>query len=131
MVNDPVADMLTRIRNATMARHRHVSMPGSKIRRRIAEILKEEGFVEDYKWTEDAKQGILHIELRYDDRGTCVIEGLRRLSRPGRRNYAGSESIPRIRSGLGIVIVSTSHGVMTGRDARAKGIGGEVLCAVW
>jgi small subunit ribosomal protein S8 len=131
MVNDPVADMLTRIRNATMARHRHVAMPGSKIRRRIAEILKEEGFVEDYKWTEDAKQGVLHIELRYDDRGTCVIEGLRRLSRPGRRNYAGSESIPRIRSGLGIVIVSTSHGVMTGRDARAKGIGGEVLCAVW
>lgn len=131
MVNDPIADMLCRIRNATTARHRRVEMPGSKIRRRIAEILKEEGFIEDWSWTEDGKQGILHLSLAYDDNGVSVIEGLRRLSRPGRRTYTGSESVPRIRSGLGVVILSTSKGVMTGRDARAQGIGGEVLCSVW
>lgn len=131
MLTDPIADMLTRIRNATHARHRHVQVPGSKTKRRIAEILKEEGFIEDFSWTEDGKQGILDITLKYDDNGHSVIAGLERLSKPGRRVYAGKSDVPRIRSGLGIVIVSTSRGVITGREARAQGIGGELLCAIW
>lgn len=131
MHTDSIADMLTRIRNATMARHRYVDMPGSKMRRRIAEILQEEGFVDGHSWTDDNKQGILHLTLKYDELGYPVIEGVERISKPGRRVYTGKEDAPRVRSGLAVVVLSTSAGVMTGREARERGIGGEVLCAIW
>lgn len=131
MMTDPIADMLTRIRNAAMNSHRHVDIPGSKLKRRIAEILKEEGFAEETSWTDDGKQGIVHMTLKYDEDGLPVVEGLQRVSTPGRRVYRGSDEIPRVRSGLGVVIVGTSHGIMTGRDARAKGVGGEVICSIW
>ncbi|RMF13455.1 MAG: 30S ribosomal protein S8, partial [Candidatus Dadabacteria bacterium] len=128
---DPIADFLTRIRNATMAYRRHVEVPGSKLKRRLAEILKEEGFIEDFSWTDDGKQGILHLTLKYDDVGQPVIEGLERISKPGRRKYVGADELPRVRSGLGVVIVSTSRGLLTGREAREQHVGGEVLCTVW
>ena len=131
MMTDPIADFLTRIRNATMAYRRHVEVPGSRLKRRLAEILKEEGFIEDFSWTDDGKQGILHLTLKYDDVGQPVIEGLERVSKPGRRKYVGAEELPRVRSGLGVVIVSTSRGVLTGREAREQHVGGEVLCTVW
>ena len=131
MMTDPIADMLTRIRNAAAVRHRRLEVPGSKVKRRIAEILKEEGFLEDVQWIEDGKQGMLVLTLKYDEYGRAVIEGLRRVSRPGRRVYVGVEEIPRVRSGLGVAIVSTSKGILTGREARAARVGGELICEVW
>ena len=129
-MTDPIADMLTRIRNALRAGHRKVSVPGSKIKRRIAEILKEEGYIEDYEWEPDDRQGHIHIQLRWLN-NTPVIEGLSRVSRPGQRQYVGSTGIPKVRDGLGIMIVSTSRGVMTDRAARKSGVGGELICSVW
>ena len=131
MMTDPIADFLTRIRNATLTHHRRVEIPGSNMKKKLAEILKDEGFIEDFSWTEDGKQGVLHLTLKYDENGSSVIEGLKRESKPGRRNYCSSEDIPRVRSGLGIVVMSTSRGVITGRDARSERVGGEVLCSVW
>ncbi len=132
MMTDPIADMLTRIRNAGMARHKQVSMPSSKMKLEIARILKEEGFIRGYDLLDtDKPQPTLRLHLKYDEDGKPVILGLQRVSKPGRRIYAGRNEIPWVRSGLGIAIVSTSKGVMTGRQARREGIGGEVICYVW
>jgi small subunit ribosomal protein S8 len=133
LVTDPIADMLARIRNAMLARHEHVSIPGSGIKRRIAEILEAEGFVSTAVWVEPAKgspQGRIDIKLKWDGR-VPVIDGLKRISRPGCRVYAGRDDIPEIRSGLGVAVVSTSRGIMTSKDARRAGVGGEGLFAVW
>jgi small subunit ribosomal protein S8 len=133
MVSDPIADMLTRIRNAIMARHEQINLPGSKMKRRIAEILEAEGYVSGVEWEQPRTglpQGSLTITLKWDGRDS-VIDGLKRISTPGCRIYAGRNDIPRVRNGLGVSIVSTSRGLMTDRDARTAGIGGEVLCSVW
>ena len=133
LVTDPVADMLARIRNAMLAKHEHVSIPGSRIKRRIAEILEAEGFVSTAVWVEPTKgapQGRIDIKLKWDGREP-IIDGLKRISKPGRRVYAGHDNLPEIRSGLGVAIVSTSRGVMTNKDAKRASLGGEVLCAVW
>ena len=132
-VTDPIADMLTRIRHATMVQHRQVVMPSSKMREAIARILKEEGFVGDYDVIQAKPQPILRISLKYTQtkRPESVITGLKRVSSPGRRVYAGRRDLPWVRSGLGVAIVSTSKGVMTAQQARSQSIGGEVLCYVW
>ena len=132
-VTDPIADMLTRIRNATMVQHRQVVMPSSKMHEAIARILKEEGFVGDYDVIQAKPQPILRISLKYTQtkRPESVITGLKRVSGPGRRVYAGRRDLPWVRSGLGVAIVSTSKGVMTAQQARSQSIGGEVLCYVW
>jgi small subunit ribosomal protein S8 len=132
-VSDPIADMLARIRNAAMVQHRQVAMPTSKIREAIARILKEEGFIQDYELIPSSPQAMLRISLKYTQarRPQPVITGLKRISSPGRRVYAGRHDLPWVRSGLGIAIVSTSKGVMTGQQARRLGVGGEVLCYVW
>lgn len=129
-MTDPIADMLTRIRNAQRAQHPSCSMPGSKQKRRICQILKEEGYIEDYAWEDDGKQGVLTIKLKYDG-DEAAIEGMRRISRPGQRAYSRGKDIPKVHNGLGIMIVSTSRGLMTDRAARKQGIGGELICSVW
>ncbi len=129
-MTDPISDMLTRIRNAVAARHRDVKLPGSRQKLRIAEILKDEGFIEAFEWTEQAVQGVLTIKLRWLD-NSSAIEGLKRVSRPGQRRYARVDQIPKVRNGLGIMIVSTSHGMMSDRAARKAGVGGELVCSVW
>jgi len=132
MMTDPIADMLTRIRNAVTARHDTVSMPASKMKLRIAEILKEEGYIEGFESVEGGVQGSLLLRLKYSrDTGESPIHGLERVSKPGRRIYAGSSEIPEVLGGLGIAIVSTSKGVMTSNRAKAANVGGEVLCKVW
>ena len=130
-MTDPIADMLTRIRNAITARKAKVIMPASKLKERIAEVLKEEGFVGAISREADDKQGLLSIELRYDHNNRNAIEGIRRVSRPGQRAYVRHQTLPKVRSGLGIAIVTTSKGVMTERQARKAGLGGELLCEVW
>ena len=131
-VTDPIADMLTRIRNAGMARHPQVAMPSSKMRESIAKILKEEGFIKDYEVLPGKMPSLLiHMKYTRGRRSNPVITGLRRVSKPGRRIYAGKQDIPWVRSGLGVAIMSTSRGVMTGSQARRQGVGGEVLCYVW
>lgn len=129
-MTDPIADMLTRIRNGVMAGKRELSIPGSKTKRRIAEILKSEGFIDDCSWQDDDRQGQLTVNLRWVG-NTSAIEGIQRLSTPGQRKYARSKDLPQVRNGLGIVIVSTSQGMMTDRAARKAGIGGELVCSVW
>lgn len=129
-MTDPIADMLARIRNAIGARHREVKIPASKLKRRIAEILKEEGYISDYSVESDDRQGAINIQLKFFEEQPA-IEGLQRVSRPGRRQYARYEKIPKVRNGLGIMIVSTSRGVMTDRAARRARVGGELLCSVW
>lgn len=131
MVNDPIADMLTRIRNASMVKQRQVVMPSSKIKVGIAGILAEEGFIEGYALTDEQPQPNLIVRLKYTPQGRPVITGLDRVSRPGRRYYAGFKDIPWVRSGLGINIISTPKGLMTGRKARRQRLGGEILCNVW
>jgi small subunit ribosomal protein S8 len=131
MVNDPIADMLTRIRNASMVKQKQVVMPNSKIKVNIAEILREEGFIDAFAVTEDKPQGKLVLRLKYTPQGRPVITGLERVSKPGRRYYSGAKDIPWVRSGLGINIVSTPKGLMTGRKARREKLGGEILCNVW
>ena len=133
-MTDPIADLLSRIRNGIPARKLTVECPRSNIKLRIAEILRDEGFVQTVNTAEDEKQGMLKLELRYDGRATvsgCAITGMRRISRPGQRAYVPAKDVPRVRNGLGIAIISTSQGVMTDRQAREKGVGGEVLCEVW
>jgi small subunit ribosomal protein S8 len=130
-MTDPIADMLTRIRNAITARKAKVLIPSSKIKQRIAEVLSEEGFVGAVHREDDDKQGVLTVELRYDNNNRNAIEGLRRVSRPGQRSYVRHQTLPKVRSGLGIAIVTTSKGVMTERQARKAGLGGELLCEVW
>ena len=131
MVNDPIADMLTRIRNSSMVKQKQVAMPSSKIKEGIARILVEEGFIEGYAVTAEAPQPNLIVRLKYTPQGRPVISGLDRVSRPGRRFYSGAKDIPWVRSGLGINIVSTPKGLMTGRKARRARLGGEILCNVW
>jgi small subunit ribosomal protein S8 len=122
--------MLTRIRNAVAAGHRELRLPASSVKRRIAEILKQEGFISDYAWEDDSRQATLQIGLKWQ--GTqAAIEGLQRVSRPGQRQYARCDQIPKVRNGLGIMIVSTSRGIMTDRAARKAGVGGELVCSVW
>ena len=131
MVNDPIADMLTRIRNAGMVKQKQVVMPSSKIKIGIARILTEEGFIVGYGVTEEKPQPNLILRLKYTAQGRPVITGLERVSRPGRRYSSGAKDIPWVRSGLGINIVSTPKGLMTGRRARRERLGGEILCNVW
>jgi small subunit ribosomal protein S8 len=130
MMTDPIADMLARIRNAAQARHRRVDMPISKLKAEIARILKENHFIHDYKLLDDGAHGQLRVYLKYYQEKP-VIRNLRRVSKPGLRKYAGARELPRVRGGLGIAIVSTSQGVMTDKEARAKKVGGEVLALVW
>ncbi|WP_108672004.1 30S ribosomal protein S8 [Peribacillus acanthi] len=131
VMTDPIADMLTRIRNANMVRHEKLEIPASKIKTEIAEILKREGFVRDVELIEDNKQGIIRIFLKYGANNERVITGLKRISKPGLRVYAKAGEVPRVLNGLGIAIVSTSQGVLTDKEARAKQAGGEVLAYVW
>lgn len=130
MMTDPIADLFTRIRNGLMARHNSVDIPNSKMKTRIAEILKEEGFIRNFKTVEDNKQGILKIHLKYMD-DEPVILGIKRISKPGCRTFVGADEIPRVLNGLGIAILTTSSGVLTDRVCREKGVGGEVLGYVW
>jgi small subunit ribosomal protein S8 len=130
-MTDPIADLLARIRNGIRARKQQVELPRSTIKLRIAEILRDEGFVNSVSSSEDQKQGLIKVELRYDGRTSNAITGMRRVSRPGQRAYVPAKQIPRVRNGLGIAILSTSQGVMTDKEARNKGVGGEVLCEVW
>ena len=129
-MTDPIADMLTRIRNACQARHRRVDVPASGIKREIARVLAEERFIDNFAQYEDGKQGMLRLYLRYND-GQSIIRGIKRVSRPGLRQYADKTRVPRVLRSLGIAIISTSSGVLTDRDARRRGVGGEVLCQVW
>ena len=130
-MTDPIADFLTRIRNANMVRHDSVEVPASKIKKDIAEILKNEGFVRDVEYIEDDKQGIIRVFLKYGTDKQRVITGLKRISKPGLRSYVKSDAVPKVFNGLGIAIISTSEGVITDKEARAKKIGGEVLAYVW
>ena len=132
-VTDPIADMLTRIRNATMVQHRQVVMPTSKMREAIVRILKDEGFVENYDVIPAKPQSVLRISLKYakTKRSESVITGLKRVSKPGLRVYTSKDKIPSVYGGMGVAIISTSRGIMTGEDAKRQGIGGEVLCYVW
>lgn len=131
VMTDPIADMLTRIRNANMVRHESLELPASGIKREIADILKREGFIRDAEYVQDSKQGILRIFLKYGSNNEKVITGLKRISKPGLRVYAKSTDVPRVLSGLGIAIISTSKGVLTDREARQNKVGGEVLAYIW
>lgn len=131
MLTDPIADTLTRIRNANTAGHEKVDIPSSRLKVEIARILKEEGFVKGYKVIDGSKQGILRVYLKYGPGNERVLRGIVRASKPGLRVYARARKVPRVLSGMGIAIVSTSKGVMTDREARSQAVGGEVLCYVW
>ena len=130
-VTDPIADMLTRIRNASQARHKDLSLPSSRVKREIARILVEEGFIESFATQAGAVQELLTVQLKYVEGRTPVVSGLKRISKPGLRVYARKTEIPRVLGGLGLAILSTSHGIMTGSQARKLNLGGEVLCYVW
>lgn len=130
-MTDPIADFLARIRNGIRARKQVIECPRSTIKLRIAEILRDEGYVQGVTSSDDNKQGVLKLALRYDGRNSAAITGMRRVSRPGQRKYVPATKVPRVRNGLGIAILSTSQGVMTDKEARTKGVGGEVLCEVW
>ena len=130
-ITDTIADMLTRIRNASSARHETVDVPASNMKKSIAQILVDEGYVKSYQVIEDGKQGVIRMTLKYVDGKTPVISGLRRVSKPGLRIYSNCEDMPRVMRGLGIAIVSTSKGVMTDKRARKENVGGEVLAFVW
>jgi len=129
--SDPVADMLTRVRNANLVYKDHVDVPNSKMKVALARILKDEGFIKYYKVMRNNKQGTIRIFLKYGPNRERVINGLERVSKPGIRRYVKSEDIPRVRGGLGIVVVSTSKGILTGRECRRDNVGGEILCTVW
>jgi small subunit ribosomal protein S8 len=130
MLTDPIADMLTRIRNATRIKAEKVDVPISRLKLEIAKILKEEGFIKGYKILRDKRQGILRIVLKYVD-GESVISGLERVSKPGRRVYAGKKEIPRVMGGIGVAILTTSKGILSDKTCRREGVGGEMLCYVW
>jgi small subunit ribosomal protein S8 len=130
-VTDPIADMLTRIRNASAARHRELMLPSSRVKREIARILTEEGFIDGYSTSQEGIQEMLSLQLKYVEGRTPVVSGLKRISKPGLRVYARKTEIPRVLGGLGMAILSTSRGIMTGSQARKLNLGGEVLCYVW
>jgi len=130
-MTDPIADMLTRIRNAAQAKHKQVDVPFSGVKKNIAEILVDEGYISSYEQLEGNVQGILRINLKYDENKKNIISGLKRISKPGLRVYAGKEELPKVLGGLGIAIVSTSKGIMTDKKARQEGVGGEVMAFVW
>ncbi|MFP4199894.1 MAG: 30S ribosomal protein S8 [Clostridia bacterium] len=130
-MTDPIADMLTRVRNASAARHERVDIPGSKVKWAIAEILKREGYVKDVSWIDDDKQGVVRVYLKYGPDKQQIISGMKRISKPGLRIYVGKDDVPRVLGGLGIAIMSTSRGIMTDKDARSQVIGGEVMAYVW
>ena len=130
-ITDPIADMLTRIRNANSAKHDTVSVPASNEKKAIAQILVDEGYIKGYKVIEDGKQGEIQITLKYGANKTRVLQGLRRVSKPGLRIYAGVENMPRVMRGLGVAIISTSKGIMTDKEARKNNVGGEVLAYIW
>jgi small subunit ribosomal protein S8 len=130
-MTDPIADFLTRIRNGLSSRKAYVEMPSSNLKVEVAKLLKEEGYVLNFKVTEDSKQGILRVDLKYTNEGRPVIAGIERASRPGRRLYMGRDEIKPVLGGLGISILSTSRGVLTDKAARREGVGGELLCRVW
>jgi small subunit ribosomal protein S8 len=130
-VSDPVADFLTGVRNAIRAKHRKVDVPASRLKTEIAKVLLRERYINNYKVIEDRKQGVLRVYLKYSGDDVSVITGLKRVSTPGRRVYVGKDRVPRVMAGLGASIVSTSRGLMTEREAREAGLGGELLCQVW
>lgn len=135
-MTDPIADMLTRIRNAVHGRHQRVDVPASRFKAEIAKILEREGYISGFKTVEDAEEGkagrpMIRLFLKYGPKGELVISGLERVSRPGRRVYLGRDDVPRVMGGLGTAILTTSHGVMTGQEAVKAGVGGEVLCNIW
>lgn len=130
-MTDPIADMITRIRNANMVSHERVEIPASKLKEQIARILYEEGYIRNYRFIEDSKQGILRVYLKYGENKEKVITQLKRISKPGRRIYVGKNKVPRVLGGLGIAILSTPQGIMTASQCRKAGVGGEVLCYVW
>ena len=129
-MTDPIADLFTRIRNGLMVRHSRIDVPGSKMKARIIEILKEEGYIKNFRIYEDNLQGIIRVYLKYSG-DQSVIRGIKRISKPGRRNYVKRDSVPRVLNGLGLAIMSTSSGVMTDGECREKGVGGEVLGYIW
>lgn len=129
--SDPIADFLTRIRNAGMVYHEKVEIPASNMKKDLAEVLKQEGYIKDYEYIADSKQGVLRLYLKYGPNRERVITGLKRISRPGLRVYAKKDNIPRVLSGLGVAVLSTSKGIMPDRQARNEGLGGEVICYIW
>ena len=130
-MTDPIADMLTRIRNANVVKHETVDVPASNMKKELARILLEEGFVRGYDVIEDGKQGIIRIQLKYGQSGERVIQGIKRISKPGMRVYTNAYEVPKVLNGLGISIISTSKGILTDRQARKENVGGEVICYVW
>ena len=130
-MTDPIADMLTRIRNGSKAEKKWVDVPASKLKKELARILANEHFIEKYSYVENSLQGELRLYLRYDENENPIIKGIKRVSRPGLRRYSQSHKLPRVLNGLGIAVISTSKGVMTDRDARKMGVGGEIICYVW
>ena len=131
MMTDPVADMLTRIRNANLALHQAAAMPSSKLREEIAKLLAAEGYIESFEVDAEGAKRTLTVELRYGRDRSRVIKGLRRVSTPGRRVYAGADDLPRVQGGLGVVVISTSQGLLPDREARRRRLGGEIMCEVW
>ncbi|MCA0386109.1 MAG: 30S ribosomal protein S8 [Firmicutes bacterium] len=130
-MTDPIADLLTRVRNANMVKHTSVDVPASNVKNKIVEILLEEGYIKGFDIIEDGKQGLIRIELKYGENKERVITGLKRISKPGLRVYAKKTEIPRVLGGLGLAIISTSNGIITDKEARKLGVGGEVICYVW
>ncbi len=131
MTTDPIADLLTRIRNAIMANHKRVIIPISKVKIRIVDILKKEGYIRNYQFIRYQGRGYIRVYLKYDDEGQSIIRGLKRVSKPGLRVYANSKTLPKVLNGLGVAIVSTSKGVLSDHDCRHQSVGGEVLCNIW
>jgi small subunit ribosomal protein S8 len=131
LMTDPIADMLTRIRNALKAGHANLEFPRSRIKGEIARVLTDQGFIENYKLIDEGPQGSIQIQLRYDKSNRAIIRGLERVSKPSRRLYVGKDEVPHVRNGLGVAILTTPNGILTDRQARQAGIGGEVLCYVW
>ena len=131
MMTDPIADMLTRIRNASKAKLEKVDIPSSKLKLEIAKILKDEGYIKNLKMVKDRRQGVIRVYLKYTDEEAPVIQGLKRVSRPGCRVYVGNDTIPKVMAGLGVAILSTPKGIQTGKQAKKDNVGGEVLCHIW
>jgi len=131
VISDPIADLLTRIRNANTVNHDRIELPGSKIKKAIVQILKDEGYVRDFEWIDNGHQGTIRVYLKYGPNKSKVVSGLRRISRPGLRVYAKKDQVPKVLGGLGIAVLSTSKGIMTDKQARQEGLGGEVLAYIW